>query len=84
MLAIRSADKPVVFKAPKLSSNAERVSQGTNLELNLDTRSIQLLQNNPLCPAERQQKVGPLKYPLVPKLAILRKEKSPARPWTQT
>ncbi|GJX40640.1 hypothetical protein Tco_0255630 [Tanacetum coccineum] len=24
-----SADKPVVFKAPKLSSNAERVSQGT-------------------------------------------------------
>ncbi|GKD83334.1 hypothetical protein Tco_1350173, partial [Tanacetum coccineum] len=29
MLAICSADKPVVFKAPKLSSNAERVSQGT-------------------------------------------------------
>ncbi|GKE53900.1 hypothetical protein Tco_1489056, partial [Tanacetum coccineum] len=30
MLAICSAAKPVVFKAPKLSSNAERVSQGTN------------------------------------------------------
>ncbi|GJR19514.1 hypothetical protein Tco_0968041 [Tanacetum coccineum] len=29
MLAICSAAKPVVFKAPKLSSNAERVSQGT-------------------------------------------------------
>ncbi|GKB12346.1 hypothetical protein Tco_0846269 [Tanacetum coccineum] len=27
-----------------------------SLELNLDTRSIQLLQNNPLCPAKRQQK----------------------------
>ncbi|GJV13918.1 hypothetical protein Tco_1359241 [Tanacetum coccineum] len=29
MLAICSAAKPVVFKAPKFSSNAERVSQGT-------------------------------------------------------
>nr|GEV94508.1 ribonuclease H-like domain-containing protein [Tanacetum cinerariifolium] len=29
ILAIGSAAKPVVFKAPKLSSNAERVSQGT-------------------------------------------------------
>ncbi|GJV46968.1 hypothetical protein Tco_1437180 [Tanacetum coccineum] len=29
MLAICSAAKPVVFKAPKLSSNAKRVSQGT-------------------------------------------------------
>ncbi|GKA25159.1 hypothetical protein Tco_0711192 [Tanacetum coccineum] len=29
MLAICSAAKPVVFKAPKLSSNAERVLQGT-------------------------------------------------------
>nr|GEX78344.1 hypothetical protein [Tanacetum cinerariifolium] len=27
-----------------------------SLELNPDTRSIKLLQNNPLCPAERQQK----------------------------
>ncbi|GJV41501.1 hypothetical protein Tco_1419941 [Tanacetum coccineum] len=30
MLAIYSAAKPVVFKAPKLSLNAERVPQGTN------------------------------------------------------
>ncbi|GJZ14623.1 hypothetical protein Tco_0550300 [Tanacetum coccineum] len=30
MLAICSADKPVVFKAPKPSSNAERVPQDTN------------------------------------------------------
>ncbi|GKD81645.1 hypothetical protein Tco_1348484 [Tanacetum coccineum] len=29
MLAICSAAKPMVFKAPKLSSNVERVSQGT-------------------------------------------------------
>ncbi|GJW04904.1 hypothetical protein Tco_1563760 [Tanacetum coccineum] len=29
MLAICSAIEPVVFKAPKPSSNAERVSQGT-------------------------------------------------------
>nr|GEX51652.1 hypothetical protein [Tanacetum cinerariifolium] len=32
MLAICSVDKPVVLKAPKLSSNAERVSQGTKHE----------------------------------------------------
>ncbi|GJX39875.1 hypothetical protein Tco_0254865 [Tanacetum coccineum] len=43
MLAICNATKPVVFKAPKPSSNAERVPQGTNPKLNLDTRSIQLL-----------------------------------------
>ncbi|GKB06434.1 hypothetical protein Tco_0834667 [Tanacetum coccineum] len=30
MLAICSTDKLVVFKAPKLSSNAQRVLQGTN------------------------------------------------------
>ncbi|GJX22234.1 hypothetical protein Tco_0226679 [Tanacetum coccineum] len=46
-----------------------------SLELNLDTRS-NLLQNKPLCPAKRQQKVGPLRHPLVPKLAILRKKES--------
>ncbi|GKE08299.1 hypothetical protein Tco_1411850 [Tanacetum coccineum] len=32
ILAICAADKPVVFKAPKPSSNAERVSQGTKSE----------------------------------------------------
>ncbi|GKF40055.1 hypothetical protein Tco_0120116 [Tanacetum coccineum] len=31
MLAICSVTEPVVFKAPKPSSNAERVPQGTNL-----------------------------------------------------
>ncbi|GJY65357.1 hypothetical protein Tco_0467595 [Tanacetum coccineum] len=46
-----------------------------SLELNLDTRSNQLLQNNHLCPAERQPKVGPLEHPPVLKLAILRKAK---------
>ncbi|GKE22769.1 hypothetical protein Tco_1434281 [Tanacetum coccineum] len=45
-----------------------------SLELNLDTRS-NLLQNKFLCLAKRQQKVGPLRHPLVPKLAIPRKEK---------
>ncbi|GKD95335.1 hypothetical protein Tco_1375172 [Tanacetum coccineum] len=40
------------------------------LELNLDIRSIQLFQNNPLCPAKRQQKVGPPKHPLALKQVI--------------
>ncbi|GKG21020.1 hypothetical protein Tco_0380821 [Tanacetum coccineum] len=31
-MAICAADKPVVFKAPKPSSNAKRVSQGTKPE----------------------------------------------------
>ncbi|GJS55297.1 hypothetical protein Tco_0628659 [Tanacetum coccineum] len=30
--------------------------------------------------SKRQQKVGPLRHPLVPKLAILKREKSPTRP----
>ncbi|GJZ57379.1 hypothetical protein Tco_0612873 [Tanacetum coccineum] len=47
-----------------------------SLELNLDTRSNQLLQNNHLYPAERQPKVGPLELPPVPKMAILRKAKN--------
>nr|GEU37282.1 hypothetical protein [Tanacetum cinerariifolium] len=51
------------------------------LKLNLDTKSIQLLQNNPMCSAKRHQKVGPLKHPPILKLAIIRKEKSPARPY---
>ncbi|GJT62685.1 hypothetical protein Tco_1006218 [Tanacetum coccineum] len=38
-------------------------------ELKLDTRSIQLLQNNPLYLVERQQKVGLPKHLLAPKLA---------------
>ncbi|GKD64144.1 hypothetical protein Tco_1306252 [Tanacetum coccineum] len=33
-------------------------SKEQSLELNLDTRSIQLLQNNHLCPAKRQQKTS--------------------------
>ncbi|GKE37777.1 hypothetical protein Tco_1461182 [Tanacetum coccineum] len=47
-----------------------------SLELNMDTRSNQLLQNNHLYPAERQPKVGPLELPPVPKMAILRKAKN--------
>ncbi|GKD47040.1 hypothetical protein Tco_1271685 [Tanacetum coccineum] len=39
-----------------------------SLELNLDTRSIQLLQHNPLCLAARQPKVGLPKDPLALKL----------------
>ncbi|GJV34905.1 hypothetical protein Tco_1407382 [Tanacetum coccineum] len=84
MLAICAADTPMVFKALKTSSKSESVSQGTKPGANLDTRSFLLLRNNLLCPAKRQQKVGPLKHLPVPNLAILRKEKSPARPWTQT
>ncbi|GJY51719.1 hypothetical protein Tco_0442566 [Tanacetum coccineum] len=38
------------LKLLKPFSNAERVPKAQRLELNLDTRSIQLLQNNPLCP----------------------------------
>ncbi|GKD78528.1 hypothetical protein Tco_1341149, partial [Tanacetum coccineum] len=41
-------DEPTVFKAPKTSSRAESVSQGAKPEAKLDTRSLQLLQNNPL------------------------------------
>nr|GEV92769.1 hypothetical protein [Tanacetum cinerariifolium] len=39
-----------VFKAPLLIPR--RFPKAQSLELNLDTRSIQLLQNNPLCPTE--------------------------------
>ncbi|GKD56780.1 hypothetical protein Tco_1290167 [Tanacetum coccineum] len=66
MLAVCNTDVPNVLKAPKPSSNAERVPQGTN---HLDTRSIQLLPHNPLFPAASQLKVGLPEDPLAPKLA---------------
>nr|GEX19559.1 hypothetical protein [Tanacetum cinerariifolium] len=66
------------LKLPRPPPLLRGFPKAQSLELNLNIKSIQLLQNNPLCPAKRQQKVGPLKHPPVPNLAILQKEKSPA------
>ncbi|GKB25252.1 hypothetical protein Tco_0864653, partial [Tanacetum coccineum] len=85
MLSIYNAEKPLAFKGPRTFSQIEKkVSQGTKLGAKLDIRSNQILPNNLLCPAVRQQKVGLLKHPSVSKLAPIGKEKSPARPRTQT
>nr|GEX58837.1 hypothetical protein [Tanacetum cinerariifolium] len=57
MMAICNAEKLVAFKAARTSLQTEKmVSQGKNLELKLDIRSIQLLPNNLQCPAVWQQK----------------------------
>ncbi|GJU55300.1 hypothetical protein Tco_1229014 [Tanacetum coccineum] len=68
MLAICSADEPVVFQAPKTSSKAEKKdSKGKKiLELKLDPLKSKL------DPSQRQPKMGLLKHPLDPKVAILK------------
>ncbi|GJX69043.1 hypothetical protein Tco_0304770 [Tanacetum coccineum] len=53
MLVVYNKAVHNVPNAPKPSSNAERVPKAQSLELNMDTRSIQLLQHNPLCPVAR-------------------------------
>ncbi|GJY63242.1 retrovirus-related pol polyprotein from transposon TNT 1-94 [Tanacetum coccineum] len=51
-----------------------------SLELNLDTRSFQLLQNNPLCPAKMQQKVREEEASITIKLEDLAKLVSHVQP----
>ncbi|GJX84377.1 hypothetical protein Tco_0335151 [Tanacetum coccineum] len=85
MLAICSPKKPVVFKGPKPSSIAERIPQGTKPGAKLRHKKHSTSLKQPFVSSkEATKKVGPLKHLPVPKLAILRKEKSLARPWTQT
>nr|GEW13020.1 reverse transcriptase domain, reverse transcriptase zinc-binding domain protein [Tanacetum cinerariifolium] len=68
MLAICAIDKPVVFKAPKTSSKAKSVSQGTK-------PGAQTGQKKPL---------PSLKQPTVSSKEETKGEKILARPWTQT
>ncbi|GKG31886.1 hypothetical protein Tco_0426836, partial [Tanacetum coccineum] len=75
MMDIYAADMLVVFKAPKTSSKADSVCQGTNPGAKPGHKKLSTSSKQPLYPAERQPKVGLPKHPPVPKLAILRKEK---------
>ncbi|GJR73514.1 hypothetical protein Tco_0085879 [Tanacetum coccineum] len=84
MLAICATDMPVVFKAPKTSSKVESVSQGTNPRAKPGYKKLLTSSKQPFVFSSEATKGGSSKAPPVPKLAILRKGKSPARPWTQT
>ncbi|GKB04275.1 hypothetical protein Tco_0832418, partial [Tanacetum coccineum] len=84
MLAICSADKPVAFKAPKPSSNVERVPQGIKLGAKPGHKKHLTSLNQPFVSSKEATKGGSSKVPTVPKLAILRKEKILVWPWTQT
>ncbi|GJR27030.1 hypothetical protein Tco_1103262 [Tanacetum coccineum] len=77
MLAICVADTPVVFKAPKTSSKAKSVSQGTKPGAKPGHKKLSTSSKQPSVSSKEATKVGPIKHPPVPKLAILRKEKSP-------
>ncbi|GJS38060.1 hypothetical protein Tco_0536442 [Tanacetum coccineum] len=74
MLAVCKTVVPNVPKAPKPSFDAERIPQGINLELNLDTRSIQLIQHNPLSNSEAS-KGGSSKRPTGSKTGHLKRKK---------
>ncbi|GJW74173.1 hypothetical protein Tco_0133543 [Tanacetum coccineum] len=76
MLAICSKNEPVVFKAPKPSSNVERVPQGLKPVAKPRHKKHSTSSKQPSVSSKEATKVGPLKHPLVPKLAILRKEKN--------
>ncbi|GKG42998.1 hypothetical protein Tco_0479682, partial [Tanacetum coccineum] len=84
MLAICAVDTPVVFKAPKTSSKAESASQGTNIGAKLGHKKLSTSSKQPFVSSKEAIKGGSLKHPPVSKLAILKKEKSPAWSWTQT
>nr|GEW16310.1 hypothetical protein [Tanacetum cinerariifolium] len=58
MLAICFVDKPVVFKAPKPFSNAERVPQGTNLGAKPGNKKHSTSSRQTSMPAKRQQKLS--------------------------
>ncbi|GKD12224.1 hypothetical protein Tco_1196631 [Tanacetum coccineum] len=84
MLAICAADKPVVFKSPKPSSIAERVPQGTKPGAQLGHKKQSTSLKQPSVSSKEAKKGGSSKAPTGSKTGTPRKEKSPARPWTQT
>ncbi|GJT36076.1 hypothetical protein Tco_0926495 [Tanacetum coccineum] len=75
MLAICSADKPVVFKAPKLSSNAERVSQGTKPRAQPGHKKHSTSLKQPFVSNKEAIKVGSSKPPISSKTSHSKKRK---------
>ncbi|GKB65294.1 hypothetical protein Tco_0921480, partial [Tanacetum coccineum] len=75
MLAIRSVAKPVVFKAPKPSSNAKRVSQGTNPGAQPGHKKHSTSSKQPSVSSKEAIKGGSSKAPTVSKICDLKKKK---------
>ncbi|GKE31715.1 hypothetical protein Tco_1451037, partial [Tanacetum coccineum] len=75
MLAICSADKPVVFKAPKLSSNAERVSQGTKFGAQPGHKKHSTSSKQPSVSSKEATKGGSSKAPTGSKTGHSKKRK---------
>ncbi|GJW45764.1 hypothetical protein Tco_0077410 [Tanacetum coccineum] len=75
MLAICSAAKPVVFKAPKLSSNAKRVSQGTKPRAQPGYKKHSTSSKQPFVSSREATKGGSSKAPTGSKTGHLKKKK---------
>ncbi|GKD41323.1 hypothetical protein Tco_1261530 [Tanacetum coccineum] len=75
MLAICFAAKPVVFKALKLSSNAERVSQGTNPGAQFGHKKHSTFSKQPSVSSKEATKGGSSKAPTGSKTGHLKKKK---------
>ncbi|GKB94500.1 hypothetical protein Tco_0980637 [Tanacetum coccineum] len=75
MLAICYAAKPVVFKAPKLSSNAERVSQGTKPGAQPRYKKHLTSLKQPSVSSKEATKGGSSKAPTGSKTGYLKKKK---------
>ncbi|GJS17706.1 hypothetical protein Tco_0412178 [Tanacetum coccineum] len=75
MLAICSVDKLVVFKAPKLSSNAERVLQGTKPEAQPGHKKHSTSSKQPLVSSKEATKGGSSKVPTCSKTGHSKKRK---------
>nr|GEV69053.1 hypothetical protein [Tanacetum cinerariifolium] len=76
MLAICDLDKPVVFKAQKTSSRAKSVFQGAKPGAKTRHKKPTTSSKQPFVSSKKETKVGPLRHPLVPKLAIPKGEKN--------
>ncbi|GKC81623.1 hypothetical protein Tco_1137340 [Tanacetum coccineum] len=75
MLAICSAAKPMVFKAPKLSSNVERVSQGTKPRAQPGDKKHLTSSKQPSVSSKEAIKGGSSKAPTGSKTGHLKKKK---------
>ncbi|GJX54074.1 hypothetical protein Tco_0282443 [Tanacetum coccineum] len=75
MLAICSAAKPLVFKAPKLSSNAERVLQGTKPGAQPGHKKHSTSLKQPSVSSKEATKVGSSKAPTSSKIGHSKKRK---------
>ncbi|GKC74953.1 hypothetical protein Tco_1125727, partial [Tanacetum coccineum] len=75
MLAICIADTPVVFKAPKTSSKAESVSQGTKPRAKPGHKKLLTSSKQPFVSSKEATKGGSSKAPTSSKTSNLKKRK---------